>query len=234
MRRILILTALALAVSAPIASAAGESRYSLANDCWTLKAASAPVSDGPFFLKPTDLGSYMFFDKNKGYLSADSSPLAAAGGGLTRASDGGPDGDWKLEDASGGAFKVLLAAQSKALGVSGGKLALVEPGAAGLFKFDKASGCAEFPEAVTTATGTPSKGKYSFGDVSGFVDAHMHLMAFEFLGGDAHCAKPWDRYGITHAMVDCPDHTASHGMNPLEIALGGKPGHDPVGWPTFK
>ena len=27
---------------------------------------------------------------------------------------------------------------------------------------------------------------------------------------------------------------ATHGMNPLEIALGGKPGHDPVGWPTFK
>jgi microsomal dipeptidase-like Zn-dependent dipeptidase len=176
----------------------------------------------------------MFFDRNKAFLSADSSPLAGTSGGLTRAGDGGPDGDWKVDDAPGGAFKIALPSQGKALGVSGDKLALVDPGAAGLFKFDKAGGCAEFPEAVTTATGTPSKGRYSFGDVRGLVDAHMHLMAFEFLGGDAHCGKPWDRYGITHAMVDCPDHTASHGMNPLEIALGGKAGHDPVGWPTFK
>src|SRR3954469_6393477 len=107
MRYVTALAALALLVAAPSAFAA-DTRYSLANDCWTLKSASAPVSDGPFFLKATDLGSYMFFDKNKGYLSADSSPLAAAGGGLTRAGDGGPDGDWKLEDASGGAFKVLL------------------------------------------------------------------------------------------------------------------------------
>jgi hypothetical protein len=232
MRYVIALTALALACAAPAASAAGDARYALANDCWTLKSASSSVTDGPFFLKPTDLGSYLFYDKNKAFLSADSSPLSS--GGLTRASDGGPDGDWKVEDAASGAFKITLPAQGKALGVSGGKLALVDPGAAGLFKFDKASGCAEFPEAVTTATGTPSKGKYSFGDVRGLVDAHMHLMAFEFLGGEAHCGKPWDRYGITHAMVDCPDHTASHGMNPLEIALGGKPGHDPVGWPTFK
>jgi hypothetical protein len=227
MRRLLTFTFLAFACTVPAAFAAGDARYSLANDCWTLKSASAAVSDGPLFLKPTDLGSYMFYDKNKAFLSG-------SGGTLTRASDGGPDGDWTVKDADGGAFKIELPAQGKALGVSGGKLALVDPGSAGLFKFDKASGCAEFPEAVTTATGTPSKGKYPFGDVRGFTDAHMHLMAFEFLGGDAHCAKPWDRYGITHAMVDCPDHTASHGMNPLEIALGGKPGHDPVGWPTFK
>src|SRR3954453_22014421 len=108
MRYVIALTALALACVAPAASAAGDARFALANDCWTLKSASAPVSDGPFFLKPTDLGSYMFFDKNKAFLSADTSPLAAADGGLTRASDGGPDGDWKVDDAAGGAFKITL------------------------------------------------------------------------------------------------------------------------------
>src|SRR4051812_12025576 len=130
MRFVITLAALALACAAPAAFAAGDARYTLANDCWTLKAASAPVSDGPFFLKPTDLGSYMFYDKNKAFLSADSSPLAAADSGLTRASDGGPNGDWKVDDAPGGGFKVSLPAQGKALGVSGGKLALVEAGAA--------------------------------------------------------------------------------------------------------
>src|SRR3954468_17666019 len=131
MRIVTALTVLALAcAAAPAAFAADDARYSLANDCWTLKSASAPVSDGPFFLKPTDLGSYMFFDKNKAFLSGSD-------GSLTRASDGGPDGDWTVQDADGGAFKVMLPAQSKALGVSSGKLALVDPGAAGLFKFQK-------------------------------------------------------------------------------------------------
>jgi microsomal dipeptidase-like Zn-dependent dipeptidase len=224
MRHLTTLAVLALAIAAPAASAA-ENRYSLANDCWTLKASSAPVSDGPFFLTPTALGSYMVYDKNRQFLSADSN------GAVTRAADAGADADWTVQDASGGGFKVLLEARKKALGVSGGKLALVDPGAAGLFNFDKASGCAEFPEAVTTATGTPSRGKYGFTDVRGLVDAHMHMMAFEFLGGSAHCGKPWDRYGIAHALVDCPDHYAR--VSPLEVALGGKP-HDPVGWPTFK
>src|SRR5690348_2334603 len=147
MRIVTALTALALAcAAAPAVFAADDARYTLANDCWTLKSASAPVSDGPFFLKPTDLGSYMFFDRNKAFLSADSSPLAATDGGLTRASDGGPDGDWKVDDAPGGTFKITLPSQGKALGVSGGKLALVDPGAAGTFRFDKAGGCAEFPE----------------------------------------------------------------------------------------
>jgi hypothetical protein len=222
-----IVTVLALAAAAPSAFASDEARFQLANDCWTLTSASAPVSDGPFFLKPTDLGSYMFYDKNKAFLSSDSD------GALTRAGDGGPLGDWTVQDGSGGSFKVLLPAKGKALGVNGGKLALVEPGAAGLFNFTKADGCAEFPEAVTTATGTPSKGKYSFSDVRGIVDAHIHMMAFEFLGGSAHCGKPWDRYGVAHALVDCPDHYATGGASALEIALGGKP-HDPVGWPTFK
>ena len=30
-----------------------------------------------------------------------------------------------------------------------------------------------------------------FGEVRGLVDAHMHMMAFEFLGGRIHCGRPW-------------------------------------------
>ncbi len=65
----------------------------------------------------------------------------------------------------------------------------------------------------------------------GYVDAHTHGMAYEFLGGEAHCGKPWDRYGVEFALVDCEDHMT--GTNPLEAFLSGEPFHDPVGWPTF-
>src|SRR5262245_45579547 len=137
MRRMRLLVTLAslasLACIAP--SAHAENRYSFANGCWTLQSSSAPVTGGPFFVKPTDLGSYMLYDKDKHFLSADSN------GEITNADDGGPNGDWRVTDGPGGAFKVELPAQGKALGVTDGKLALVEPGAAGLFNLSKATGC---------------------------------------------------------------------------------------------
>ena len=71
-----------------------------------------------------------------------------------------------------------------------------------------------------------------FGEVRGTIDGHMHMMAFEFLGGNAHCGRPWHPYGAPYALVDCPDHVT--GVAPLETALKGKERHDPVGWPTFK
>src|SRR3712207_8786269 len=44
-----------------------------------------------------------------------------------------------------------------------------------------------------------------FGAVRGLLDAHMHMMAFEFLGGRIHCGRPWHPYGAPSALVDCPD-----------------------------
>ena len=69
------------------------------------------------------------------------------------------------------------------------------------------------------------------------IDLHLHAMAFEFLGGKAHCGRPWSPYGAPYALVDCPDHQVGNGCGAvLENALYGNPArcHDPVGWPTFK
>ena len=60
-------------------------------------------------------------------------------------------------------------------------------------------------------TGGPYKGVSSFQQTYGTVDAHTHGMAFEFLGGALHCGKPWDRYGVTVALRDCPDHESTGG-----------------------
>ena len=69
----------------------------------------------------------------------------------------------------------------------------------------------------------------------GYVDAHTHGMAFEFLGGNVHCGQPWDEYGAPYALVDCPDHTRPAATaRVLESFLSGSADHDPVGWPTFK
>ena len=103
------------------------------------------------------------------------------------------------------------------------------------FRLKKTTGCAAYPEAGVDVSGKPHAGVTSYQEVRGYVDAHTHGMAFEFLGGDAHCGKPWDRFGAPYALVDCPDHTITGGFGGiLESALSGTAHHDPVGWPTFK
>ncbi|MDQ2629704.1 MAG: dipeptidase [Actinomycetota bacterium] len=95
---------------------------------------------------------------------------------------------------------------------------------------------AEAPEIGLNATGTPWQGASPYSEVVGTVDAHNHVTAYEFLGGDAHCGEPWNPAGPAAALVDCPDHYPDGSAAVLENALYGDPlrKHDPVGWPTFK
>ena len=95
---------------------------------------------------------------------------------------------------------------------------------------------AEPPEIGLNASGTPWQGTSPYAEVQGTVDAHNHVTAYEFLGGDAHCGEPWNPRGPAAALVDCPDHYPNGAGAVLENALYGNPlrTHDPVGWPTFK
>ena len=61
----------------------------------------------------------------------------------------------------------------------------------------------------------------------------MHMMAFEFLGGHAHCGEPWHKFGAPYALKDCEDHEPNGCAAVLETGLGGDPCHDTGGWPNF-
>ncbi len=102
--------------------------------------------------------------------------------------------------------------------------------------FVPASGCATYPEAGVDATGQPFTGPSAEGDVNGTIDAHTHVTAFEFLGGDFHCGMPWHQFGAPYALPDCaPYEQGSNGQ--IESFLDyGQPLHlhDTVGWPTFR
>src|SRR5690349_22882733 len=95
---------------------------------------------------------------------------------------------------------------------------------------------AETPEIDLNASGTPWHGASPYAEVQGTIDAHNHVTAYEFLGGDAHCGEPWNPAGPDAALVDCLDHYPDGTAAVLENALYGDPlrKHDPIGWPTFK
>ncbi|ABL83900.1 MULTISPECIES: hypothetical protein [unclassified Nocardioides] len=185
-----------------------QDRYALAGGCYTL----TPDGD-PFYFKATDLGSYLIYDADRAFLLADGN----------RAGEPSADTVWDISRSAGGRYSFRN---------DTGALTL---GSTTAFRPTRTTGCTPYPESQIDITGRPHAGVTPFQEVRGYVDGHTHGMAFEFLGGDVHCGKPWDRYGAPYALVDCPDHTATGGYGGvLESVLSGEPHHDPVGWPTFK
>jgi microsomal dipeptidase-like Zn-dependent dipeptidase len=101
----------------------------------------------------------------------------------------------------------------------------------------EASAVASPPDAEVNVRGAPYRGTTSHTEVRGLLDGHLHAMAFEFLGGQVHCGRPWHPEGIAKALVDCPDHEPNGEGAVLEntISNGSPVGtHDTDGWPTFK
>lgn len=204
----------------PARTAVPAHRYAMAGGCYTLR--SAGTTFGPYYFKATRLGGYL--------LHGPQGELTVSGKAVTVAAKPSAAGDWTTTRVGDG-FRFDVGA-GKALTVVGGQLA---PGAGSTFALRTASGCPSYPEAQVNVTGDPFAGVTSYQEVRGFVDAHTHGMAFEFLGGSVHCGRPWHEYGAPAALQDCVDHTLTGGKGALlESVLSGEPSHDPVGWPTFK
>ena len=160
------------------------------------------------------------------------------GSGVVAAAEPSELADWEV-DEHGNGFRITLPAMGKALGVGpSGALELHDArdkSPVTRFTFALTQGCAAFPEVEVGVDGPVATGATPYGEVRGFLDAHLHMMAFEFLGGRARCGRPWHPYGVAKALVDCPDHEPGGAGAVLENVLndGTTPVHDTVGWPTF-
>ncbi len=232
--------------SAPPRADVPEDRYAMAGGCYAVrstgtgrwvtrdalgyKASAVSAGDAePFHFQATDLGTYLLYGPGKTFLGLSLlGTISPSGGASTRT-------DWTVEQDDEG-FTFALPTKKVSLGVRGsGRLAT---GSAEHFTLRRTTGCEPWPEVEVGVTSNPFQGASPFQEVRGYLDAHTHGMAFEFLGGNVHCGRPWHPYGVTRALQDCLDHTLTAGSGALlENVL--KPGspvdpHDPVGWPTFK
>lgn len=232
---------------ASAAAPSDEDRYSLVHGCFALSsssgafiakqgggyvAAAGLAGAEPFRMQATTLGRYLFYGSGRDFLAV--APL----GTITSAADPSNDADWTVNPA-GERFTITNTFAGRDLAVgAGGALAAVPAGTAGeagLFSFEAAEGCPEYPEIEINVKGAPTTGSPSYGETSGLLEGHMHGMAFEFLGGRAHCGRPWHRFGAPYALVDCPDHTADHSAAVLEnVVSGDSVVQSTDGWPTFE
>src|SRR5215207_1186326 len=251
MRRLALRSALATAacacataIAAPAAGAVDI--YSFANGCYVLKdvsagryvvkdstgyatSATAVAAATPFRMQATALGRYLLYGPD-GLMPATGLLNSISGN-----TQPGPAADWRVQDVAG-RLTLVSVSTGKELGVNAlGKLVQAGPGAA-RWGFTPASGCAKFPEVEVNVIGTPLKGASPTARVRGFLDDHIHLGAFEFLGGRFHCGRPWSPYGVTVALVDCADHQPNGAAAVVEnfISTGSPVGtHNTEGWPSF-
>ncbi|MFL6089175.1 MAG: hypothetical protein ACJ71Z_03440 [Aeromicrobium sp.] len=225
-------------------SAVPEDRYAMAGGCYALKssangqwvvrsgsgygatAASSSTAE-PFWFQATDLGTYLLWDSQQHFLTSTASAATAT---TTPASAT----EWAATQSDSGFTFASLTGKSLGTDAQG----VVGSGSSSAFALQKVSGCPPWPDTSINVTGDPFGGETPYQEVRGYVDAHTHGMAFEFLGGDAHCGRPWHRYGVAYALKDCPDHYVANGNGAIleNFLRNGTPNgsHDPVGWPTFK
>ena len=121
-------------------------------------------------MQATTLSEYLLYTSDKKFLSSDVG------------NDGQPSrgAEWRVTP-SGDAFTLTNNASGDNLSVAGSSVGT--GGADDLFMFVDGTKCSTYPEPEVNVSGTPGKGLPRNGEVTGTVEAHMHHMAFRFLGG---------------------------------------------------
>jgi hypothetical protein len=227
-------------------------RYTIVHGCFALESAGgdliAQTGDGysatapsltdaeGFRMQATDLGKYLFYGEAKDFLGLDEGPIPPPQGDVVVATAPSGRTTWTVDGADG-QFTIVNTPDSLGLAVDGSDQLVSVPAAeAETFTFVPLpdGDCPVYPEISLNATGGPNTGTPRYGEVEGTIDGHMHMMAFEFLGGHAHCGEPWNKFGAPYALADCEDHVSTNGCGAvLETGLGGNACHDTGGWPNF-
>lgn len=210
------LVAVASMAGAADAATGPKDRYGFVHGCYELASEQgAPIApaSGPFRLQATRLGDYLLYGIHRDV-------LADPGTGVpTPAAVPSTAAEWTVRGSRHTGWSITNKATGKILRVA----------------FTEAEGCAVYPEGSTGATGTPAAAEDLDGPAFGYVDGHMHWMAYEFLGGDFHCGRPWHPYGIAYALPDCAQYDAGTNGQVRAFLDGRTPGetYDSKGYPTF-
>jgi len=164
---------------------------------------------------------------------------------------------WNLLPASDGRFSLTNAVTGQRLAAARGVLALTEATTAGIetaFRLRPVADCDRYPEATLNAelvdargpalrmaevplfSEAPGADAIDDDDVFGYIDAHSHITAYEFIGGRVNYGDPFHKFGVDHALHDCAVNHGPQGTLGLVETVtsgGGSPSHETRGWPDF-
>ena len=110
------------------------------------------------------------------------------------------EGEWQLDAASNGRFKLQHFKSGTYIGPDGAMVAEAE---AAELTFAEQTDCAVFPELSVDATGDITFTEFADGSVFGFVETHSHLFTNLALAAAAFHGAPFHPLGVEHALDDC-------------------------------
>ncbi len=194
-----------------------------AHGCWTVasdagaltrQAQGWTLSDGtgtPLRMQPSDLGTYLLYDPDGGYVVAEDGRLVrqtTLPSDATLFDDSYVSGaEWLLQTSTRVADRHQLASRRTGEWLGAGGLVADEAAAAAV-QLVPADGCATFPELALNASGSVTRTTFEDGDLFGFVDMHSHMFTNYGFGGGMFRGAPFHRLGVEHALGDCE---AAHG-----------------------
>lgn len=171
--------------------------------------ATEEASGSPFFLRASDLGTYLFYDAERRY-------LVAKEGKLLRQSDLLSDvlllddsyrspAEWELEVSAHDPERFQLRHYQTGHYLTTTGLSESEAEAAVIALYPReAAECAEFPELTLDAEGAVEPRQWEDGDLYGIVETHAHLFTnFGFGGSGMFHGAPFHRLGVEHALPSC-------------------------------
>ena len=184
-----------------------------------------------FHMRASDLGTYLFYDTERTYFTAEEGPGGGDGDNAWRftrpdtlesivdrldASFKSP-AEWHLQPSSRDPdrFQLQHRATEQFLTLSG----LTDDVAqAAIVTLHPAENCVEFPELGLDATGVIKPRQWDDGDLYGIAEIHSHMMADSgFGGGGVFHGAPFHRLGVERALPDCD---RSHGPDGRRDLVG--------------
>lgn len=197
--------------------------HGFANGCFVVKADdqylarkgddgyafSADAASGAeaFTMRPSDLGTYLFYDKDGGYFMSEDGPLVRQTdltSDIELADDTFISGaEWELSTSERDRKSYQLRHRK-----TGDYLTMdgltADTADTARITFEEADGCKAYPELSVDAKGTIERTTFEDGDLYGIVDTHSHIMSnYAFGGGGIFHGAAFHRLGVEHALQDC-------------------------------
>jgi microsomal dipeptidase-like Zn-dependent dipeptidase len=197
----------------------GDTWLAASGDSFGFTATTAGVAT-PLFFQPSDLGTYLLYDPDGGYVVAESGPLTretVLSSDVSRVDDGYVSGaEWLLQAswAEHGLYQLRSRRHDTLLSADGLTPELRDAAALTL---EPADGCREHPELSLDATGVPTRTTFDDGDLYGIVDTHSHILSNFGFGGGLFHGGAFHRLGVEHALGDCETY---HGVNGRQDFFG--------------
>jgi microsomal dipeptidase-like Zn-dependent dipeptidase len=161
-----------------------------------------------FYLKASDLGTYLFYDAEGRYLVAEEGPLVRPEhlqSDILLVDDAYVSGaEWELSVSVHDAQRLQLRHRRSGQYLTHEATLAADEGEAAVIALYPETGCREHPELTVDAEGEVVPHSFPDGSLFGIVDTHSHLFInFGFGGGGIFHGAPYHRLGVAHALPDC-------------------------------